>query len=247
MPETSSDIGLSRHQSSTILNPCDAIEPSAPRLPCTTLTLSTGNAKQQQASSDSSVGRRVDSFVSLSRPGDTKKVRSHDRDTGPYNSDAHLTFNLLMDGRIFKKKLDFATFDRWASMEVMLKGFEDDDIVIEQLWDVQENMPIGSGDWDARLRPGSEIDAICEGQLLTTWEDDSSCSSEEYERHRPLETRVDSQQTEMKWWFARWKQSVERPMVGGGKRVHEPSSQGVLLGAILVVLVFATVLVFCAI
>jgi len=184
----------------------------------------------------------VDSLLSLSCQVEQWKDVSRDaRRTG----DEPLMLNLCMDDGTYVKGLDFTTFAHWDNMQTILNDLEKDGMVVEELWDVHEDMRVGSGDWDARVRPGLEIDAMC---VRSAWEDDSSCSSGDCEEGGvELELRHGEQPRRKHWWFERWRRRVERESLMSGEAVQEPSRLMVLLGTILMVLVFGTVLVLCVI
>ncbi|KAF2256501.1 hypothetical protein BU26DRAFT_599179 [Trematosphaeria pertusa] len=67
--------------------------------------------------------------------------------------------------------LDFDVYRRWRNMETLVEELLDSDGLLHvQLWDEKEGMEIMAGDWEARIRPGWEVRAVC----TDYWE---SCSS----------------------------------------------------------------------
>lgn len=259
MSETAICPETSPSDSSTLLSSHDIFETPTPESHRTTptscvlsrflLDSSTICAKQQQAPPDTPVVPRIDSLISLYRSGGTLDVPSHGRDAGVGVDREPLVMNLLVNDQVFVKELDYTTFGRWTNMEAVLKDFQDDGMEFHELWDVHEDMLIGSGDWDARIRPGSKIVARCGGLSASPHDDDSSCSSEDGERDWDidrLELIDDTQHMKKHWWFARWNSRVEKETCGSGKVAQEPTPKALLVGTFFVVLMFAIVLIFSA-
>jgi hypothetical protein len=140
-----------------------------------------------------------------------------------------LVFNIHFEDQTYIKRLDYSTFARWENVEDLLKGFEGESAAIKQLWDVREDMPICSGDWDARVHPGMEIDVSC--WKTDIWGYDSTLGSddeeEEKEKARGWEdVHLDGR----RWWFGAWKRKVEQEAAKSAPLVRDPSRRTVLLG-----------------
>jgi hypothetical protein len=157
-----------------------------------------------------------------------------------------LIFNIHYDDQTYVKLLDFSIFAQWESVEMLLKGFESEGTVIEELWDVREDMAIWSGDWDARVYPGLEVDVTC--RKPDVWKDDASCSSdeEEYETDQAL-VRDHVYLRGRRWWFARWRMKVEQESMGSGGVVREPTRLTVFVGALAMATFLGIISVFCLI
>ncbi|KAH7389654.1 hypothetical protein DE146DRAFT_620294 [Phaeosphaeria sp. MPI-PUGE-AT-0046c] len=142
----------------------------------------------------------------------------------------------------FVKELDFATFAQWESVRTLLEGFEGEGAIIDGLWDVREKMPIWSGDWEARVYPGLEVDARCR----KPHELQVHSSSDDPEEGGPGEAlRHSSEPCARHWWFGRWRMKVEQETMGIGGAVREPSRRMVLLGVVAMGVFLGIVFVFC--
>jgi len=157
---------------------------------------------------------RVDSGVELSLLG-RDVSRAFDRATATPPAPITLLFH-TQDGTM-TKKLDYHAFFQWSNMDALLNELALDSIIVHMLWDINEDMPISCGDWDARIHPGSVIDAWCfNGEKNCDWNRDSSESEGEIEGVR-------GQKEHEKWWFARWRERVEREGVRREGAIEGPS------------------------
>lgn len=155
---------------------------------------------------------------------------------------APLMFNIFLGGERFIKEVEFATFARWENVRTLLKGFEDEGTVVNELWDIHEQMPIWSGDWEARVYPGMKIGAMCR----TRWNGEVHCSSDDTEDEVPEEmSRQADQACAGHWWFGRWRMKVEHETMGVGGAGREPSRRTVLLGTMAMAAFLGVVIVFC--
>ena len=59
------------------------------------------------------------------------------------------------------KTIDYHVYSKWSNTNSLLEELAVDSVIVHTLWDVNENMQIGSGDWDARIHPGSVVEAWC--------------------------------------------------------------------------------------
>jgi hypothetical protein len=139
-----------------------------------------------------------------------------------------LTFTFHLDDRTYTKTLDYRTFARWEGIGALLDELRDDGIMTEQLWDVDEAMEVGSGDWEARVRPGWNVEVWC--QHVDLYERTSDCVSEldsdsdEDEEESESEGRCEQiSKCERRWWFARWKDRVEKKKTRKERAHQEPS------------------------
>jgi hypothetical protein len=156
-----------------------------------------------------------------------------------------LIFNIHYGGQTFVKQLDFSIFARWESVEVLLEGFEGEGAIIEELWDVREDMPIWGGDWDARVYPGLEVDVTC--LKSDVWRDDTSCSSDEEDEADDALACGNVQLHGRRWRFGRWRMKVEQESMGAGGVVQDPSRRTILLGALVMATFLGIVSIFCII
>jgi hypothetical protein len=134
-----------------------------------------------------------------------------------------LTLIFHLDDRTYTKTLDYHTFARWEGIGALLDELCNDGIVAEHLWDVDEGMEVGIGDWEARVRPGWKVE-VC--QSVNLYERTLDCVSDfdsdsDEEDGSESESRCEeTPKFEPRWWFARWKDRVER-----GKRRKERAQQ----------------------
>ncbi|OAK99752.1 hypothetical protein IQ06DRAFT_189940, partial [Phaeosphaeriaceae sp. SRC1lsM3a] len=142
--------------------------------------------------------------------------------------------------------LDFATFARWESVRMLLEGFEGEGAVIDELWDIREQMPIWSGDWEARVYPGLEVEATCRKPAdggMHCRSDDADDTDDEALEELMWHT---SEPGARHWWFGRWRMRVEQETMGIGGAGQEPSRRTVLLGTVAVAVFVGIVSVFCS-
>jgi hypothetical protein len=233
------------------------VQPYIPKRPCRTTNLYTwsrfmqGSAVQQE---HIPLSVRETAPV-LHAKGDSSVCDSEDID--PWcksgfgrpapDSPEPLVFNIHLEGQTYVKLLSYSTFARWESIEVLLEGFEDEGAVIQQLWDVREDMPIWSGDWDARVCPGLEIDVICSRHGILDDESDSSSDWDEDEEEESEARARDAMHTGGKrWWFGRWRMKVEQESMGNHGTVRQPSRRRVLCGTLAMATFLCIVFALCA-
>jgi hypothetical protein len=157
-----------------------------------------------------------------------------------------LVFHMHFEDRTYTKQLDYSTFARWEHVEALLEGFEGEGATINQLWDVRENMPICSGDWDARVHPGMEIDVAC--WKTDIWERDSVLSSDDEEdEKRAVQDWEDIHIHGQRWKFGAWKRKVEQDTMRSGPMLREPSRRTVLLGMLAMATFLGVVMLFCTV
>jgi hypothetical protein len=157
-----------------------------------------------------------------------------------------LTLNIHYEDQTYVKQLDYSIFARWENIEALLAGFEFDGAVIDGLWDVREDTPIGSGDWNARVYPGLEVDVTCWKPGCFGDEPSASSSDADSEEEEQPILWDGSRHHGSRWWFGRWRMKVEQETIGVGGPVHEPSQRTILLGALAMATFLGYVLVFCA-
>ena len=140
----------------------------------------------------------------------------------PHTAPISLTFRF--SDSTHTKILDYHFYSDWTNTNALLDELSRDSIVVHELWDFNENMQIGSGDWDARIHPGSVIDAWCCNDEPGYHPDDEDDSSNRDDTDGDLdETKGDDRMSwnssvtdtrnEHPWWFARWRERVERESV----------------------------------
>jgi hypothetical protein len=179
--------------------------------------------------------REVDSCVSFcdSELDHDNRTPSISTESIQYHEPIHMTFDF--GGNILTKSLDYETFVRWDAMEAFAKDLEEDGFAFESLWDETEKMKVGSGDWDARVRPGWRINASF--LQAPIWSDelekDSESDSEDYEstdqeewQAEYIDEYLDKEVED--WCLPRWRSRVEQEMKGGYSQ--EPSWMILALG-----------------
>ncbi|KAH3905012.1 hypothetical protein HBI56_217870 [Parastagonospora nodorum] len=157
-----------------------------------------------------------------------------------------LVFNIHFEDRTYTKRLDYLTFARWENVKDLLEGFEGESATIKQLWDVREDMPICSGDWDARVHPGMEIDVIC--WKTDMWEYDSGLSSDDEEDAKGhAQGWEDVHLHGRRWWFGAWKRKVEQEVAKSTSSVRDPSRGEILLGVLAMATFVGMVVLVCTV
>jgi hypothetical protein len=155
-----------------------------------------------------------------------------------------LTFHF--HDRIFTKTLNYQIFSRWENVAELFAELGRDGISVHHLWEGGDDMQIGSGDWEARVRPGCEVDVWCYEPHTHHADhadhiDYSDSESEDEFDSEDIKKDVSWEREEMeerKWWFARWKERVERrKAVPRGKAQQETSR--------IMVIVWAVTMLFC--
>jgi hypothetical protein len=153
-----------------------------------------------------------------------------------------LLINFHLDDRIHMRHLDFSTFAHWSAIHALQQDLLNDGLRIVSLHDVHANTPIGSGDWDARVYPGMEVDVFFSDGLscAETEEDDSEYNSDDEESREEWSHACRKKH----WWFERWRVRVEHDRRNGRVGKREPGWKAVVLGA-LGVLGWIGVVVIC--
>ncbi|KAJ8109275.1 hypothetical protein OPT61_g7588 [Boeremia exigua] len=112
---------------------------------------------------------------------------------------------------VCQKSLDYGTFSHWSAVEGLMIDMEEDGMIFEELWDVNESMKICMGDWDARVRPGWDVHVHCQsGQAMLETrylEEDSDSEYSESEEDHWIDEILDPYQEE--WCLPRWREKVE--------------------------------------
>ncbi|KAF2026275.1 hypothetical protein EK21DRAFT_74570, partial [Setomelanomma holmii] len=139
--------------------------------------------------------------------------------------------------------LEYDVFKSWHKVDALLRDLEYEGLIIEELRDIRGSLPVCSGDWDARVSPGMEIDVICwDGELS---EDSSSCGSNDDDEDGGIN---DVHYRGKHWWFERRRIRVERNTFASKKnRGKEPTRRVLVLGLVTIILFVAAVIVICAI
>ena len=101
---------------------------------------------------------RVDSSIGLDLLGQND---GHPSLPSPSTPPIPITLNFCFEHGKSTKYIPYATFSTWSAINILFSDLAVDGIIVHTLWDVNEDMPISSGDWDARIHPGSVIDAWC--------------------------------------------------------------------------------------
>ncbi|KAH7084631.1 hypothetical protein BKA63DRAFT_384093, partial [Paraphoma chrysanthemicola] len=144
--------------------------------------------------------------------------------------------------------VQYEDYRTWESVEGLLLNLEDDGILVEELWDTREELPICGGDWDARVCPGMEIDVMC--RELSSWKEDLCYESDE-EEDRYWSDGIDGWRSveggQKHWWFRRWRHRVEQKKCSMDKqRAHEPSRRSLAFGILAMALFLVVVMVTCS-
>ena len=151
----------------------------------------------------------------------------------PQGAPISLTFRPADSKHI--KTLDYHIYSKWSNTNALLDELSHDSIIVHELWDVNEDMPISSGDWDARIHPGSVIEAWCcndervyhsgDGDDTSNSGDDTDRNEDETEGDGDMSwsSSVTDARNEHPWWFARWRERVEREGVKREGVIEKPS------------------------
>jgi hypothetical protein len=172
---------------------------------------------------------QIDSGIALSVPTDHAAHAYPDP----------LTFTFHLDDQTYTKTLDYRVFIRWESVGALLDELCDDGIIIDQLWDEDEGMQVGSGDWDVRVRPGWKVDVYCQysdqydrtSDWVSGYESDDSDGEEDKNENDDLERMSTAMRFERRWWFARWKERVGREKCRKERTQQEPTRIMMLIWA----------------
>jgi hypothetical protein len=139
-----------------------------------------------------------------------------------------LTF--CFQDQTYIKRLDYTIFAAWNDVQGLFDELSKDGITCDELWDVNEDMPVSSGDWDARVRPGCVVEALCFcDQLELDWVDESSSDSagdvdeDEDDDIANGVCAMGALRREHVWWFARWRERVEKETSEVRETMQEPS------------------------
>jgi len=161
---------------------------------------------------------RVDSGVELHLLGQDIGIAT------PPNS---ITLTFLFEDGMTTKHLPYPFYSQWTNIDALLDKLNHDNIMVHELWDVNEDTRIGSGDWDARIRPGSVIDAWCcndERGYYSDDGDDSPGSEDGADMGRYCAYDVvNDRSSEHPWCFARWRERVEKDRLGKSRDMGGPS------------------------
>jgi len=141
-------------------------------------------------------------------------------------SPINLTF--MFGEAITTKLLDYRIYSQWTNFNTLLDELARDGIIVCELWDVKEGMEIQSGDWDARVRPGWVVEVWCftdVGRFGLEEESSESESEEEMESSSEIDGVYEAEfaRSEHPWWFARWRERVERGNVKREGVIEGPS------------------------
>ncbi len=147
---------------------------------------------------------------------------------------------------ICTKSLDYGTFSRWSAVEGLMMDMKDDGMRFEELWDVNESMRICRGDWDARARPGWDVQAHCQNgraMLETRYlEDDSESEYSESEGDQWIDAILEPYQDE--WCLPRWREKVELDNPKPITMQAEPSWTLLTLGCVSIILFVVAAVVY---
>jgi hypothetical protein len=146
------------------------------------------------------------------------------------------------------KLLPYRTFCKWTSLYALLKEWKQDGVVVSDLWDVEENMLVLSGDWDAWVRPGWVVELRCcndESGYFGRGEDGDDASEDacgyETESDNGMSSKGESQHP---WCFERWRERVEEERVKREDVLDEPSWFVMLLWctSVLAIVILSSIL-----
>jgi hypothetical protein len=160
-----------------------------------------------------------------------------------------LIFNFPFDDQTYTKTLEYRAFATWDRVDALLRNTEEDGTVVEELSNVREDLPICSGDWDARVSPGMEIDVIC--RKWEFWEGQSCYESDDEESDWLVDDDIDKwrsvESNKKHWWFESWRRQVEQKISPREiERAHEPSRTTLVVGMLTMVLFLGGVVVTCS-
>ncbi|KAI4941275.1 hypothetical protein J4E91_010852 [Alternaria rosae] len=144
-----------------------------------------------------------------------------------------INFKFVFQDATTRKLLDYRVYSEWINVDALLHELAQDGIVVHELWNVTEDMQIASGDWDARIQPGIAIEARCFHDVQTdAWEQDSRESEVEDEmdgdsvgsdcKMSRRGWEIDDRSSHP-WWFTRWRERVEKKLLGERDVMEKPS------------------------
>lgn len=144
----------------------------------------------------------------------------------------HIDFKFIFQDVTTTQLVDYRVYSEWINVDALLHELAQDGIVVHELWNVTEDMQIASGDWDARIQPGSAIEARCFHDAQSdAWEEDSSESEFEDEMDGDsvgsdyrMSRRgwVIDDRSSHPWWFTRWRGRVEKDVPSKREKIGEP-------------------------
>ncbi|KAF1926086.1 uncharacterized protein M421DRAFT_224626 [Didymella exigua CBS 183.55] len=189
---------------------------------------------------------KVDSGMSIS--GLT--LLSEDRADGKrVNSGLEESIHLRLDlgDGVYVKPLNYGTFSRWSAVRELMVDMKKDGIIVEDLWDEAEGMRVCGSDWDARVRPGWNLQMRCQKVEASLEESgseyDSDSEDTEDEGEAWIVDVIDQYQEE--WCLPRWRDRVEQD-VSTRKRAEEPSLMALGLGCVSIVFFIVAIVVYTA-
>jgi len=129
------------------------------------------------------------------------------------------TFHL--NDATYVRHLDYSTYRTWTHFAELLRLWESElGIACRCIWDDCEDMQVGAGDWEARVRPGWCVDVVCSAYFddeRSDSEDDEGCGFEDRDGDDGeegywyfLDWYLERGVRGREWWFARWRRRVER-------------------------------------
>lgn len=150
----------------------------------------------------------------------------------PFEAPAPLVLTFCFQDQMCVKVLDYEVFAQWDAVEAVLQGVREMGIVVERLWDTVDDTRVGGGDWNARVRPGWNVKVLCLENGVEELgggfeeEDEESAGAGGVEEG---EGRVwgaagwlGRKEKETAWWFARWRERVEKEIRCHG-HLRDPS------------------------
>lgn len=112
---------------------------------------------------------------------------------------------------VYTRPLHYGTFSRWSALEGLMTDLEKDGMIIEEIWDVVEQMRVCGGDWDARVRPGWNLQVHCQNVqtcLDGNRPEDGSDSEDTDDEEECWVDEILGQYQE--WCLPRWRDRVEQ-------------------------------------
>ena len=163
----------------------------------------------------------------------------------------NITLHFHIAPHTHTRHIPFSTFAPWPHIYALLQDLQNDGLGSATLYDRRDETQIGSGDWDARVREGMEVDVFFEGEKEGDGEDEGGSESddgedeeeqfEDTEEEGSRDAEGCDKEKRKEWCFTRWRQTVERDTRDEAK---EQGRKQVLLGA-LSVLCWLGVVVVC--
>lgn len=123
---------------------------------------------------------------------------------------APINCTFLFDEEAYYHGLDYFVFRQWHLFSSLLGAVQSDVGLLDvQIWDMDEQIEVMAGDWEARVRPGWDI--VVHGAYVGEQDDGKS----EQDGAQEL---WGAEKEGGQWWFQRWRERAEGGTAGGRRQ-----------------------------